>query len=144
MIVLARIKQAVLLAIAGFLAVGWLDPAALSGLAARADDGMGWKILAILASGASMTAAVPLPMFGPDVSVHVPAFLAMATPWFLRFMAWRVLRQSIGLVFSGRRREVVSQWTPAARSAPDEPDAIPSNVEAAIAAALRARARAQS
>ena len=143
MLVFVRIKQAVLLAIAGFLAVGWLDPGALGGLYDHADDGLGWKILAILASGAAMTVAVPLPLFGPEASVHVPAFLAMATPWFLRFMAWKILRQSLGALFSGRRRDIVSQWKPAGRQYPDDSASIPSNVEAAIEAAVRARAQAR-
>lgn len=143
MIILARIKQSVLLAIAGFLAVGWLDPGALAGFADRAQDGLGWQILALLASGAAMSVALPLPMFGPDVSVQIPAFLGMAAPWFLRFIAWRILRQSIGLVFSGRRQQIVRQWTPATRAYTEESGELPSNVEAALEAALRARAQAR-
>jgi hypothetical protein len=118
-------------AVSAFLAfalTAYVDPDFFNGAHARADHGLVWLAISVLAAACAAKLILPLTLFGWRVSL--PLFLVVAAVLFARVLAWRALAQAFA---------TLPPWRSATTPSPGPPPAPQARINVALAAAARAR-----
>jgi hypothetical protein len=126
----AELRIAAGLAFVAFALTAYALRNLLLGAPLQAAHGLGWLVIAAMASGWAAKLTAPVSLFGLKARLSAPLILAFVAPYCLRFKIWDAIASRL----PGRRPEA-----PAPKRPPASPYALPARVAVALAAAARAR-----